>query len=230
MSPSSSLSGKPSTAKPSRPARPSRPSAPTRRPLPTGPSRPAAPLPRLRPVPQTDPPYDDERGPGFVPPPAQGTLALTFDEVTVRPAGAPAPDQPAADVAPARPRDTSPPARQGDHGPAALPVRRRAAGPPPDERALRVLGQALAEILAGRRPPGTVADRLTDAAYTDLVRAGKMIHTTRPPRVALPHVNRPHDGAVEVCVLVHCGERSHVLALRMERRGVQWLVTDFETA
>lgn len=100
----------------------------------------------------------------------------------------------------------------------------------PDARRLRGLGQALAEILAGRRPAGTVADRLTERAYAELLRAGKMIHSSRPPVAGLPHVNQPHDGAVEACVLVHCGERSHVLALRLERRGAQWLCTDFETA
>ncbi|GII53330.1 hypothetical protein Pth03_17190 [Planotetraspora thailandica] len=100
----------------------------------------------------------------------------------------------------------------------------------PDERSLRGLGQALAEILCGRRPPQTVHDRLTERAYRELVRAGKMIETRRPPMVGLPHVQRPSDGTVEMCLLVHCGERSHVLALRLERFGVQWLVTDFETA
>jgi hypothetical protein len=106
-------------------------------------------------------------------------------------------------------------------------------GPPgasPDERKLRQLGQALAEVLSGRRPPESVADRLTDRAYRELVRAGRMIETKRPPFVGSPHVKEPKDGAVEMCLLVHCGERSHVLAVRLERRGVQWLCTDFETA
>jgi len=106
-------------------------------------------------------------------------------------------------------------------------------GPPgvgPDERKLRLLGQALAEVLSGRRPPESVADRLTDRAYRDLVKAGRMIETKRAPFVGSPHVKEPKDGAVEMCLLVHCGERSHVLAVRLERRGVQWLCTDFETA
>jgi hypothetical protein len=106
-------------------------------------------------------------------------------------------------------------------------------GPPgaiPDERGLRLLGQALAEVLTGRRPPETVAGRLTDLAYRELVRAGRMIRATRPPFAGVPRVTEPREGAVEMCLLIHCGERSHVLALRLERRGVQWLVTDFETA
>jgi hypothetical protein len=106
-------------------------------------------------------------------------------------------------------------------------------GPPgavPDERRLRLLGQALAEVLTGRRPPETVAGRLTDRAYGELLKAGRMIRAARPPFAGVPHVSEPREGALEMCLLVHCGERGHVLALRLERRGVQWLVTDFETA
>ncbi|WP_312888111.1 Rv3235 family protein [Nonomuraea rhodomycinica] len=118
-------------------------------------------------------------------------------------------------------------------GSLALDTRHLVWGPPgaaPDERALRLLGQALAEVLTGRRPPETVADRLTDQAYRELLRAGRMLDTRRPPFAAVPRVTEPADGVVEMCVLLHCGERSHVLAVRLERRGVQWLVTDFETA
>ncbi|GLW95993.1 Rv3235 family protein [Microtetraspora sp. NBRC 16547] len=103
-------------------------------------------------------------------------------------------------------------------------------GAVPDERRLRGLGQAMAEILCGRRPPATVQDRLSERAYGELIRAGKMIDTPRPPMVGAPHVQQSSDGVVEMCLLVHCGPRSHALALRLERRGVQWLVTDFETA
>ncbi|GAA3652898.1 hypothetical protein GCM10022224_014830 [Nonomuraea antimicrobica] len=104
------------------------------------------------------------------------------------------------------------------------------AGALPDERKLRHLVQALAEVLAGRRPPETVADRLTDRAYRDLVRAGRMIHASRPPFAGGVHIKEPRDGVIEMCALVHCGDRDHVLAVRLERRGVQWLCTDFETA
>jgi len=104
------------------------------------------------------------------------------------------------------------------------------AGPVPSERMLRGLGQALAEVLCGRRPPQTVQDRLAERAYRGLLRAGKMINAERPPLVGPPHVQRPRDGAIEMCLLVHCGARSRVLAVRLERFGVQWLVTEFETA
>ncbi|WP_250213869.1 Rv3235 family protein [Acrocarpospora catenulata] len=125
------------------------------------------------------------------------------------------------------------------HGSLALahrPVRARgplilgSTGNAPEERRLRWLGQALAEILAGRRPPESVQERLTERAYAELVRAGKMIDTSRPPLAGPPHVQSPREGAIEMCLLVHCGHRSRVLAVRLERYGVQWLVTDVETA
>ncbi|MEU6407254.1 Rv3235 family protein [Microbispora sp. NPDC046933] len=120
--------------------------------------------------------------------------------------------------------------RPGTYGALALAPSPRRTGTPTDERRLRGLGQALAEILAGRRPPETVQDRLTERAYRELVRAGKMIDAERPPLTGLPHVQRPCDGVIEMCLLVHCGPRSRVLAVRLERQGVQWLVTEFETA
>ncbi|WP_449064757.1 Rv3235 family protein, partial [Planomonospora algeriensis] len=98
-----------------------------------------------------------------------------------------------------------------------------------DERRLRALAQALAEILAGRRPPASVARHLTRRAHAELIRTGKIIDGTRPPLAGTPHVSQPRDGVVEMCVLVRCGERARGLALRLERRGVQWLCTDFET-
>ncbi|MFC4531624.1 Rv3235 family protein [Sphaerisporangium dianthi] len=207
---------------------PSRPRTRSRASRPAGPARPVS-LPRLRPVPPADPPYDDERDPGYAPPPpAQAALALTYDPPweAAAAAGHASPVPAAAGHASPEPASAEPVSGAALQGYET----RRVAAPPPDVRRLRAIGQAMAEILAGRRPPGTVADRLTDKAYADLVRAGTMIRTRRPPLVALPHVKQPHGGAVEACLLVRCGERSHVLALRLERRGVQWLVTDFETA
>ncbi|WP_433252404.1 Rv3235 family protein [Streptosporangium sp. CA-135522] len=159
------------------------------------------PLPRIAPSPSAEPPYDDER-----------------------PAGDP---------------PTAPPYVQGtlalacDPEPTRLPVRGPLIwGPPgaiPDERRLRALGQAVAEILSGRRAPSSISSHLTGRARTELARTGKIINSTRPPLVGTPHVSQPGDGVVEMCVLVHCGDRPRVLALRLERQGVQWLCTEFET-
>lgn len=164
------------------------------------------PLPRLASVPPADPPYDEREG------------VRTYGALALAPVATPPPQVAVQSPGARRP----------------VPARNRLYGGPPgsptDERRLRGLGQALAEILAGRRPPETVQDRLTERAYRELVRAGKMIDTDRPPLTGLPHVQRPGEGVVEMCLLVHCGARSRVLAVRLERRGVQWLVTEFETA
>ncbi|MEV0617048.1 Rv3235 family protein [Nonomuraea sp. NPDC050404] len=119
------------------------------------------------------------------------------------------------------------------HGALALAPHPLVWGPPgalPNERTLRHLAQALAEVLTGRRPPESVADRLSDRAYRELAKAGQMIHASRPPFVRSVHRKEPRDGAIEMCALVVCGDRNHVLAVRLERRGLQWVCTDFETA
>lgn len=170
------------------------------------------PLPRLVSVPPADPPYDDEREPAAGGP--EGAAPMTYGALALA-------HPPRREVAPAA-RSTAVLKAVPD----AVPRR----GARPAERHLRCLGQAMAEVLAGRRPPETVQGRLAERAYRELVRAGKMIHTDRPPVAGPPHVQSPRDGVVEMCLLVRGGIRSRVLALRLERFGVRWLVTEFETA
>ncbi|MFF5209367.1 Rv3235 family protein [Streptosporangium sp. NPDC000396] len=166
-------------------------------------SRPPRPvsLPRIAPSPRTEPPYDDERPPGDIPAAAPPYVqgALALDY-----------EPEPVDSRAHRPLVWGPP------------------GAIPDGRRLRALCQAVAEILAGRRPPSSVSSHMTGRAHAELVRSGKIINCTRPPLVGTPHVSQPEDGVVEMCVLVHCGDRPRVLALRLERQGVQWLCTDFE--
>ncbi|WP_061299387.1 Rv3235 family protein [Herbidospora cretacea] len=170
------------------------------------------PLPRLAPIPALDPVYTHERHPADTP--HHGTLAL--------------PTHPESQPAEVRqfPRQVP-----GTHGALALAhAPEPSPGPVPDERRLRGLAQALAEILAGRRPPQTVQQHLSGRAYANLLRAGKMIDSTRPPWVGVPRVQHPKDDVVEMCALVRCTPRSRVLAARLERYGVQWVLTEFETA
>ncbi len=164
------------------------------------PRRPAS-LPRIAPSPTAEPPYDDDR---------------------------PAGDTPAM-----------PPYVQGtlalalDPGTPCLPAEKPlvwgSPGAVPDERRLRALAQAVAEVLSGRRPPASVSCHMTGRAQAELARSGKIITSARPPRVGRAHVSQPEDGVVEMCAVVDCGDRSRVLALRLERRGVRWLCTEFET-
>ncbi|MEU6722121.1 Rv3235 family protein [Nonomuraea wenchangensis] len=106
-------------------------------------------------------------------------------------------------------------------------------GPPgaaPDERRLRHLGQALAEVLAGCRSPDTLADQLTGRAYRHLTGTGLLFSTGRAPFVRRVHVTEPREGVIEMCVIVRCGERDRVLAVRLERHGIPWVCTDVEAA
>ncbi|MFJ2032391.1 Rv3235 family protein [Streptosporangium sp. NPDC087985] len=159
------------------------------------------PLPRIAPSPSAEPPYDDERPAGDLP------AAPPYVQGTLALACEPEP--------------AGPPARK--------PLIWGPPGAIPDGRRLRALSQAVAEILSGRRSPSSVSSLLTDRTHAELARSGKIINCARPPLVGIPHVSQPKDGVVEMCVLVHCGDRPRVLALRLERMGVQWLCTDFET-
>jgi hypothetical protein len=200
----------------------------------------AIPLPHFAVPARVDPPYDDE---GVM---ATHSASVSHLPLRGREVGGP------LDVPQEGPRARRAPApheRHGQGGPAlrgpyyvqgtlALepepgdPGRALVFGPagaPPDERRLRALGQAVAEVLAGRRPPRSVARHLTERAHADLLRVGKVIDARRPPFVGVPHVCQPSEDVLEMCLLVHCGHRPRMLALRLERRGVQWLCTDFET-
>ncbi|GAB2446684.1 hypothetical protein GCM10027187_11190 [Streptosporangium sandarakinum] len=190
------------------------------------------PLPRLAPHPPAEPPYDDERPPPSgpaAPPYTQGTPP--YVQGALAPAGEPEPAsarEPEAGSArgpePDGVREPEPAGARDRRTPVWGP-----AGAVPDERRLRALGQAVAEALSGRRPPASLSAHMTVRAHAELVRTGKVIGGARPPLVGVPHVSRPGDGVVEMCVLVHCGDRPRVLALRLERRGARWLCTDVET-
>ncbi|WP_433373618.1 Rv3235 family protein [Streptosporangium sp. CA-115845] len=165
------------------------------------PPRRPAPLPRIAPSPAAEPPYDEDR-------PATDIPAMPpYVQGTL--ALALEPEAPAPPTG--RPLIWGPP------------------GAIPDERRLRALAQAVAEILAGRRPPASVSCHLTGRAQAELTRSGKIINSARPPRAGRAHISQPEDGVVEMCAVVDCGDRSRVLALRLERRGVRWLCTEFET-
>ncbi|MGV9326188.1 Rv3235 family protein [Streptosporangium sandarakinum] len=189
------------------------------------------PLPRLAPHPPAEPPYDDER-----PPPSGPAAPPYVQAASPYVQGAPPYVQGAlAPVGGPEPVSAREPEAAGVREPGPAGVRDRRipawgpAGTVPDERRLRALGQAVAEALSGRRPPASLSAHMTVRAHAELVRTGKVMGGARPPLVGVPHVSRPGDGVVEMCVLVHCGDRPRVLALRLERRGTRWLCTDVET-
>ncbi|MDF5751366.1 Rv3235 family protein [Spongiactinospora sp. TRM90649] len=158
----------------------------------------------------------------LVPMPRFGSSPIADPPYEASAAGAPAPGNGSRTPPVPYPRGGPGGARMLDSYVSAVPAT-------PDERRLQALGLAFAEVLAGVRLPGTVAAHATERTYGELVRAGKIIEADGTLRVSAPHISRPGADALEMCLLVHCGRRSRVLAMRMERRGPRWLCTDFET-
>lgn len=163
---------------------------------------------RLRPVPRLDGPYDDEHPER--PPVIAGSLALAFPA-------------PTSDCVPLR---LVPPAGGvSSDGPRC----RRDTLPHPRPWTAR-LAQAMAEVLAGARPPGQLAGVATLEVLALLERnAGRL--GARPgaraqrPVVGSVHVSEPRDGVAEACAVVDTGPRKRAIALRLEGIDGQWRCT-----
>jgi len=206
--------------------------------LPTGRPESGHPPLRHRPAPCTEPPYeagcDDtaapaDHGPSLVQGSpvqgnlVQGTLALSFELPSGRPA-APPPALRLVDGSSAADEETD----AGEFGPqpttsAALPAARAWAG--------RVV-QAIVEVLGGARPVGQLV-RWTSAEVYDEIAALVVPGTGPeygPPRAVVRsvHVAEPSDGVAEVCALVRRGARSTAVALRLEGRDGRWQCTALE--
>lgn len=163
---------------------------------------------RVRPAPAVDGPYDDEL-PEPVPD-LPGSLALAFpppERATVPLRLVPPAGRPVGGVT--------------DGGLAALPDPR-----PWTHR----LAQAMAEVLAGGRPPAQLASFASLDVLGLLERgAGRLRpHRDRPARqpvVTSVHVSRPHAGVAEACAVVDTGPRRRALALRLEGVDGRWRCT-----
>ncbi|SDG64025.1 hypothetical protein SAMN05421505_10685 [Sinosporangium album] len=101
-------------------------------------------------------------------------------------------------------------------------------GCPPSLGRLRELGQAVADVLAGRCPDHVVASRMNGRGYGDLLAAAGSLGALPAPRAGEPRVQHPTPEAIEMCFTVWCGERAHALAMRLERHGTLWLCTRLE--
>jgi hypothetical protein len=104
--------------------------------------------------------------------------------------------------------------------PVELPDPRRWAG---------MIGQAVVEILAGRRPPVQVVRWLDGPVYERVRRSaeGAASRGRRSPgtpvRVRRVRVGSGLDGSVEAAVVVDDGVRCRALALRLEAMDGRWL-------
>jgi Family of unknown function (DUF6459) len=164
---------------------------------------------RLRPVPTLDPPFDDERTEP-VRPFVDGSLALAFP--------------PSRHVA--VPLRLVPPAGGVDI--VVLPSRRDQL---PDPRPWTArLAQAIAEVLAGARPAGQLAQVATLDVLALLERGSGRLGS-RPggpaqrPVVGSVHLSEPVEGVAEACAVVDTGVRRRALAFRLEGADGQWRCT-----
>jgi hypothetical protein len=161
----------------------------------------------LLPAPRLDGPYDDE-GQDPPVPVLDGSLALAF----------PPPSRIAV------PLRLVPPAA-GDPRPSS------AGAPQPDPRRWSArLAQAIAEVLAGARPPHQLADvAALDVLHLLERNAGRLVGhrggAPSQPRVCSVHVSEPRPGAAEVCAVIDTGPRRRALAFRVEWRRDQWRCT-----
>jgi hypothetical protein len=150
---------------------------------------------RLVVVPDSAPPYDDERGAtGHDAARRPRRLALATAPRQAAPSGQPGPSsQPGPG-----------PARRGQ------PV---AVGWPGQ------FAQVLAETLAGSRPQGQITPWTTDQARRRIRQLGPMLAAGVQPRVRRIVTSRPSAGVVEMTVIVGFGPRIRALAVRLERNG-----------
>jgi hypothetical protein len=167
---------------------------------------------RLRPVPAMDGPYDDELT-ERTEPPMTGALALDYPPATTS-------------AVPLRlvPPACAPPA-PGSDSTAVMDPR------PWSHR----LAQAVAEVLAGDRPPAQLGPHTSldvlallerwSGRFGQQPRAGQ---PRRRPRVASVHVGRPTTGVAEVCAVVDTGPRRRAIALRLETVAGHWRCTELQ--
>jgi hypothetical protein len=151
-------------------------------------------------VPQTAPPYDDDQ-------PAAGRTALdasapshrTAISGSARGGAAALTDAPSqADVAAEKPERHSPTHDPAGHWPSQF-------------------AQALAETLAGSRPPSQIAPWTTEQARRRIGQLGPMLATAHRPRVKRVVVTSPTGGVLEMAIVVILGTRVRALAVRLER-------------
>jgi hypothetical protein len=224
----------------------------------TGPPGERRPLPdagavRKLVIPDSGPPYDDERparpgqpGPDPARPygPYRGLVQAPGGPPGTGPAGpGPAGTGPAG-TAPAgtAPAGTAPagtaPAGTGPAGTApADPASTGPAGGWAGQFA-----QALAETLAGSRPPQQIVPWTTIQARRRIRQLGPTLSATQRPLVRRVVTSRPADDVVEMTVVARFGTRTRALAIRLERDGPhprgpggetrpgRWLCTAIEAA
>jgi hypothetical protein len=178
---------------------------------------------RLVAVPDSGPPYDDERAqerPGDPERPRRLTLTTAAQR-------APAPADELATADQRIPAESAPADQPAPSGQPSIAGEPALAGQPGLSRASRgeaapagwpsQFAQVLAETLAGARPPGQITPWTTDQARKRIRQLGPTLSAGVQPRVRRVVTSRPSAGVVEMTVIVGFGPRVRALAVRLER-------------
>jgi hypothetical protein len=99
--------------------------------------------------------------------------------------------------------------------------------PPGAARAAVVLARGLLEVLAGLRPPSQLCRWTTSALLYDLERRAPRRPTGQRQQLLRVRVTEQSPGVAEACALTKdlVRGRVRVMAMRLELRGEQWIVT-----
>jgi Family of unknown function (DUF6459) len=190
-------------------------------------------------IPDSGPPYDDERPaqPGHPGP----------DPARRYGAGSARPGQPRPSPARLGPDDRDGPhrgpVRAAGTGPAGTgPAGTGPAGTGPAGGWAGQFAQALAETLAGSRPSQQIVPWTTVQARRRIRQLGPTLSAAQRPLVRRVVTSRPADDVVEMTVVARFGTRTRALAIRLERDGPhprgpggetrpgRWLCTAIEAA
>ena len=188
-------------------------------------------------VPQVDPPFDLADDTATLDPPE---LISPIHEAGSLAPVTPAPVAPEA-VAPAvvAPEAVAPAVVAPEASDAAHFAERYAAGPWPSQFA-----QALAETLAGTRPPSQLAPWITVQARRRIRRLSPVLSSASQPSSSQPYASQPRlrrviisspaGGVLEMTVVIGLGQRVRALAVRLEHSDSaaepRWRCTAIEAA
>jgi hypothetical protein len=98
-------------------------------------------------------------------------------------------------------------------------------------RAAVVVSRALLEVLSGWRPPGQLCRWTSAQLQYDLERRAPRRPTGQRQQLLRVRLTQPSPGVAEACALTKdlVRGRVRVMAMRMELRGEQWIVTRLAT-
>lgn len=174
----------------------------------TGARPPAPGRPYLIPVPDSLPPFDDERS-------ARDRLRGLISR------------QQLTRTAPRLRQVVQDPRVPGWSREADIGIRgTRSAALPPAEQVARVLTKGLAEVLSGRRPLAQLRQHCAAEVFAGLER---LPHQRVPAAVGSVRVCEPADGVAEVAATIRAAGRCRAIAFRLEGVDGRWRITALQT-